>query len=158
MRDAYTACRIWNEKSEGEVDCYDRFVYLWFAFNVLYNNYFDSYSDTERYAIKKMIDHHRGLFSEQAVNAITGDPAVVFFMDRTIRDCRSSGKDTSEYRIILSQQNRPPISKVKALCMILYQVRCNLFHGNKIFGRESDDQTVRQASIALYRIMEVLCP
>lgn len=36
------------------------------------------------------------------------------------------------------------------------QVRCNLFHGNKLFGRDSDDQVVRHGAMALERVVELL--
>jgi hypothetical protein len=158
MRDAYSACKIWIKKSEDENDCYDKFVYLWFAFNAIYNNYFDSYNDSERYAIKKMIDGHRHLLKERASIEILGDSATIYFMNRTIRDCKINGNDTSEHRIILSQQDQSHARRIKSLCMILYQVRCNLFHGNKLFGRESDDEVVKQASIALGKVIKALCP
>lgn len=39
--------------------------------------------------------------------------------------------------------------------MILYQVRCNLFHGNKSFPSESDQETMRNASALLLRYNEI---
>jgi hypothetical protein len=38
--------------------------------------------------------------------------------------------------------------------MILYQVRCNLFHGNKEFGRDADDKVIAQATAALDAVVK----
>lgn len=38
--------------------------------------------------------------------------------------------------------------------MILYQVRCNLFHGNKIYDRDSDKQVISNAAAALMIILQ----
>jgi hypothetical protein len=42
MKTPDMAARSWYEKTEHEDDDFDRFVYLWFSFNVLYNEYFYS--------------------------------------------------------------------------------------------------------------------
>lgn len=38
--------------------------------------------------------------------------------------------------------------------MILYQVRCNLFHGNKAYERDSDQEVIANAAKAMTLIME----
>jgi hypothetical protein len=41
---------------------------------------------------------------------------------------------------------------------VLYQVRCNVFHGEKVPGDVNDDRIVRAAYPVLLRIMQQLAP
>ncbi len=157
MRNAISVSRIWKGKAEKESDCYDKFVYLWFAFNSLYNQHFDAYRNSERDAIKNLVNDNKHCFSEQVASKLFNDSSVIYFQDRIIRDCKGTGRDTRQNSLKLRDPNSHRFEKVKALCMILYQVRCNLFHGNKMFGRDSDDIVVEQASLALAQIVDAFC-
>ena len=42
--------------------------------------------------------------------------------------------------------DRSPKTSNRAMLMILYQIRCNLFHGNKSFGDSNDQEIMKNAS------------
>lgn len=150
MRDQESIARIWYNKAEAAGDPYDRFVCLWFAFNALYNEFLQG---SERNAIGELIYSNRYNFSNTEIKDILKTPYAEFFKQRIIRDCRGSGRDTSESAAVSKSSDSSQKKKLNHLLRILYQVRCNLFHGNKLFGRDSDDQVVSNAAHALAGIM-----
>jgi hypothetical protein len=62
-------------------------------------------------------------------------------------------KDTTEDTEILKNKNNNKSARLVALILIIYQVRCNLFHGNKLFSSESDQIVVRTAANVLQQIL-----
>lgn len=152
MRDPQNIARTWYNKAEGSEDPYDRFICLWFAFNALYNEFFQ---ESERDAIYRLVYSNRYRLSNKTMNNILNSPYVEFFKQRIVRDCRrGSGRDTSESAAVLRSNSFYPKDKLYRLLKILYQVRCNLFHGDKIFGKDSDDQVVSNAAGALEEIIK----
>jgi hypothetical protein len=138
--------------SSDRTDEFDQFVYLWFALNALYGQYLQN---DERAAIREMLDTERHHFLKPGlVNVLTGNSAR-FFARRIIRDARGNGRDTREHAITLCNPSRNNMRRLRAFLMILYQVRCNLFHGNKLYYRDSDKEVVRHASVALKEILSL---
>ncbi len=43
MRDPRGIAQTWYKKAVSTDDSYDRFVFLWFAFNALYNEFLETY-------------------------------------------------------------------------------------------------------------------
>jgi len=150
MRLPEDTARSWLGKADGEGDPFDRFVSLWFALNALYNEFFDR---SERAAIGDFLYSGHHSMGEDAELAILGSGPARYFTERVIRDCRGWGTDTREDATILASSERMPTRRVKSLLMILYQVRCNLFHGNKVYARESDEEVVAHAADALGAIL-----
>ncbi|WP_254172881.1 HEPN domain-containing protein [Planktothrix pseudagardhii] len=151
MRFPNEIAKSWVSKAEQETDDFNRFVSLWFAFNALYNEFFFG---NERRAIKDFIDFSRLQIRREALIEIFRDDSSLFFTTRIIRDCRDTGKDTLEDSYKLNDRRSTPKYRLKALLMILYQVRCNLFHGNKIYHRDSDKEVVRNAANVLLKILQ----
>ncbi len=150
MRDPQSIARTWYNKAGCAEDPYDRFICLWFAFNALYNEFLQG---SERNAIGELVYSNRYTLSNTSIHNILNSPCVEFFKQRIVRDCRGSGRDTSESAAVLRNSAFYPKKKLYHLLRILYQVRCNLFHGNKMFGRDSDDQVVSNAAGALEYIV-----
>ena len=79
---------------------------------------------------------------------------VNYFKQRIIRNCRlDSSNDTAEYAARLKSERNSLKYRLIALMMILYQVRCNLFHGNKLFTSESDQEVVDNAASVMQEVM-----
>lgn len=150
MRMPIEAASAWYKKAELEKDVFDRFVYLWFAFNVLYNEYLDM---SESNAIQTYVEQN---FRDiRNVDDILDSPEANYFKNRIVRNCKVSYRqDTSELAFILKNPDRPKLLRLKKLIMIIYQVRCNLFHGNKMFSSESDQEVVKNAANALQQVMK----
>lgn len=143
----------WIEKSRIEEDYFDKFVYGFFALNAMYSVYYDG---NERQAIKDLfassINTHCEDFRE-----ILYTPEYEYFCKRPpIKNCKydpskefSGPQDTSRDTIKLFERN--PKSSNRAMLMILYQIRCNLFHGNKSFGDSNDQEIMKNAAELLLR-------
>lgn len=149
MRDLKDIAKTWLNKAKQEEDCFDRFVSLWFAFNALYNEFLYRY---EKDAIIDLVDDRRYFIGDRRLNKILSSPSVDFFKRRVIRDCKGTGQDTRQEQIKLKSFG-PPKMRLKNLLLILYQVRCNLFHGNKMYGRDADNEVIGHASAVLLDIM-----
>lgn len=143
----------WIDKSKHEEDNFDKFVYGFFALNAMYSVY---YEGDERRAIKDLfydsVDMH---YSEY--RAIMDAPEFEYFCNRpAIKNCkydpnrddpgrRDTSRDTAK---LLDRSTR---SSNRAMLMILYQIRCNLFHGNKSFGNFDDQEIMKNAAELLLR-------
>lgn len=163
MRDAQSFAKSWLAKAQREneyakPDHFDRFVYLWFAFNALYTQF---YNDDERYAIRAWVDDSlsRGSLTNDDIVRLLQAPYAAFFRERIVRDVRRTRAraygplDTSENAITLTMAVLAPIKQLKALLMILYTVRCNLFHGEKAYIDSSDQSVIKHAADALEAIL-----
>jgi hypothetical protein len=77
MKTPEAVATAWYLKAKNENDDFDRFVYLWFAFNVLYSNYFKT---SEKWAIEDFINKNWRNVSN--LNDILGSDESVFFHHR----------------------------------------------------------------------------
>ncbi len=119
----------------------------------MYNEYL---VDSERRAIGDLVYSSRYSLNNSQIIEILNTPGVSYFKNRVIRNCRGNGQDTSESVAILVSDSYSYKKKLNHLLRILYQVRCNLFHGNKMFGRDSDDQVICHAANVLGKVVEAL--
>lgn len=154
MRFPREVAQSWFSRASEQSDEFDRFVALWFAFNALYNEFYPTPDSSERQAIDAFVFATANRLDGRTMARILGKPEVLFFQARIIRDVRGGARDTAEDAIILASEDRPPRRRLKALLMILYQVRCNLFHGNKTYGRDSDNEVVRNAAKVLMEVLQ----
>ena len=149
MKTAIQAARAWHSKAKDETDDFDRFVYLWFAFNALYNEHL---RDSEKYAINSFITEE--FYQMRNVRYIINSDSARYFQNRAIRSCKAFDyQDTLFDTNKLRDSRNSDLVRLRALTMILYQVRCNLFHGNKMFSSESDHEIVRHAANVLYDLI-----
>lgn len=149
MKTPIDAASSWFEKANHEEDEFDRFVYLWFAFNILYSEHFDN---NERQAIREYLRENWWAISNPDIILKSED--VDYFKNRIIKNCKIYNRqDTSEFAERLKNGQNSNRYRFEALMMILYQVRCNLFHGNKLFSSESDQEVVKHAANILEKVI-----
>ncbi|NMC99835.1 MAG: hypothetical protein GYA62_08955 [Bacteroidales bacterium] len=156
------AAKAWYDKAKKEFetngDVFDRFIYLWFSFNILYSQHFEN---DERNAIKNFVDNdYLKIVSNATINDILSSEAAMYFYSRIIKNMRYIKFKVSNEWVTTRKNNEILKNKVyhihgrlKNLLMILYQVRCNLFHGDKMYLRESDTEVVTYAANALEKIL-----
>lgn len=143
----------WIEKSKYEDDQFDKFVYGFFALNAMYSVYYDT---SERQAIKDLFRRAVGSYFEE-FRDILYTPEFEYFCNRpAIKNCKydpykenSGPRDTQPDKVKLLERSTK-ISNT-AMLMILYQIRCNLFHGNKSFGNSDDQEIMKNAAELLLR-------
>ena len=143
----------WIDKSKNEHDDFDKFVYGYFALNAMYSVYYDT---SERSAIKELfrtaVDNNSEDFRE-----ILYTPEYEYFCNRpAIKNCKYNPlRDDPRMRDTADDKARLLDRHIKisnrAMLMILYQIRCNLFHGNKSFGSSADQEIMKNAAELLLR-------
>lgn len=140
----------WLKKAKTEQDHFDQFVSLWFALNALYNQFFEG---SEGGALNNLVFSSQYRLNNAKTFKILNSKNAMFFTKRIIRDCRGNRIDTAEWASKLKNKGSYPRNRLWALIRILYQVRCNLFHGNKMYERDSDQQVVSKAAAVLMLIL-----
>lgn len=135
----------WIEKSRNEDDYFDKFVYGFFAFNALYSEFYLGTFD-ERRAIRDFLDAHYDRCKAE-FKRIFDLPEYDYFCNRApIRDMRNDVISWYAKEDLERIRERIPRKSTKAMMMILYQIRCNLFHGDKSFTNLNDQEIMKNAS------------
>lgn len=149
----------WIDKSRNEEDYFDKFVYGFFALNALYSEYFVGEDMGEKGAIKELFKANYDR-NQKDLAAIFDTPEYEYFCNRApivnMRYDPSVGKGSPDTRrdseII---RERIPWKSSRSMLLILYQIRCNLFHGNKSFGSSNDQEVMKNASELLLRYNDI---
>ncbi len=125
--------REWHERGKQATDPIEAFSSFWRAFN---NLYFGVCHGQERVRIKFYL---RGNVSEAAAQQLLASCAeqIDYLFSQPIIDMRGNGRDTAPH-VEAFGIAADPVTKVEELFMVIYQVRCNLEHGQKSPRRERD--------------------
>ncbi|MBR5512788.1 MAG: hypothetical protein IKV85_02225 [Ruminococcus sp.] len=141
-----------------------KFMMHWIAFNWLYSEYRKmnrnnngkkkhNYND-EKECIEKYVNNK--IMYLKKYNAYSTD-AYDKIINREGGIREGTNGDINDYVIEAYRKlkNRRNSSNVKYLFLIIYQIRCNLFHGSKSLN-ESDVKLVEWASVILEGYLEAL--
>jgi hypothetical protein len=123
----------WLERGLNQNDPIDCLSNCWMGFNSLYSN---SSSKTEVDSIKSFIDTNVDLKVAQEL-LDNHQIEITYFMTRPVIDMRGNGK-SSQTDIDIFNSTDCAVSKLKSILMVIYQVRCNLMHGQKSPSRDRD--------------------
>ena len=127
----------WIDRAQNAEDCYDKFISAYIALNFLYNG------RNERCERDRMVDYLLEVTdclkidfpAEQIISEYLACPVV----NMTPR----STKKNQSYKV----------SDKTSLFEAIYQVRCNLFHGNKTLGDTRDRRLVAQGAAVIIDIL-----
>jgi hypothetical protein len=123
----------WLNRSQEENDPINSFSNSWMAFN---NLYFPESGGPEREKIKNYILNN--INPETAISILAAhENQITYLLSAPVIDMRGNGRDTEEY-ITTYHSSDSPVEKLKSILMVIYQVRCNLIHGQKSPARERD--------------------
>ncbi|WP_279156738.1 hypothetical protein [Obesumbacterium proteus] len=123
----------WLDRGHATSDPIDAFSNYYKGLNNLFSSIT---SGSERDKIKKLIqDKIPEKNASQILEAHSKN--VNFLLSTPVIDMRGNGKDTSEY-IASYNSAKDDIEKLKNIFMVIYQIRCNLEHGQKSPSRERD--------------------
>lgn len=139
----------WLQRSRKAEDPIDGFSNAWRAFNNLYYQvngpherakilHYLEESVNEELAAELLAQH------EGQVSYLVGEPVI---------DMRGNGRNTANH-IQAFQVVDTSLGKLKELFMIIYQVRCNLEHGQKSPSRDRDVELCRSARPLVERVVE----
>ena len=125
--------REWLEWGLERNDSIDLLTDVWRGVNHLF---YSEVSGTEREKINNYLTEN--ISEETTQKIIDGHQTeIAYLISQPIIDMRGNGRDTEE---AINEYNSSGgnLEKIKALFKIIYQVRCNLEHGQKSPTRERD--------------------
>jgi hypothetical protein len=125
--------REWLDRGLNQRDPIDCLNNCWIGFNSLYSS---GVSGTEVDLIKRFIDTNVDIETAQKL-LDNHKREITYFMSRPVIDMRSNGR-SSQRDINTYKSATSAITKLKSILMVVYQVRCNLMHGQKSPSRERD--------------------
>lgn len=117
--------REWLERGRAAQSPIDAFTDFWRGFNNLYG----PGSGIELDRIKSYLSAHTPPdIASQIIS--THQEQVDYLLSQPVIDMRGNGRDTAA-AIAAFQAARNPIDQLRELFAVIYQVRCNLQHGQK---------------------------
>lgn len=123
----------WIDRGKSSEDPIDAFDNYWRAFN---NLYFDVRKGKETEKIR--------LYLQQKISQISASQMlsahsihVEYLLSQPVTDMRGNGKNTAS-NIQAFEAAPDALAKLEELFMVIYQIRCNLSHGQKSPSRERD--------------------
>lgn len=149
----------WYEKGKAENDPFDKVIYLWISYNALYGNV---YGKSEKDRAIRCADE---IFAENLENGkmLLATEDAQYFGKRVITNCKNIEKTTEEQRDIIANCDysnyKSCANTMESLIACIYQVRCNLFHGDKTpcgpADLSDDAEIVTHAGNALQGILDM---
>ena len=133
--------REWLERGRRAADQIDAFTDFWRGFNNLFSAVANG---QERDKIRIFLN---GRLSEtQAKEILESNAAgVTYLLSQPVIDMRGNGKDTTP-NIEAFKAATDSLVKLQELFLVIYQVRCNLEHGQKSPNRERDVRLCESAA------------
>jgi hypothetical protein len=121
------------ERARSAGDPIDAFSNSWRAFN---NLFFGNGNEPEREKIKRYL---RDKVDEEAARRLLAShpEQINYLLSQPVVDMRDNGRDTASNIESFKRANTSR-AKLEELFMVIYQVRCNLEHGQKSPNLERD--------------------
>ena len=138
----------WLKRGIAHTDEMDKFSNFWKGFNFLFSL---ENGRTEKDKIKSILNNS---LTEQESSALIQELSndINILINSPIIDMRGNGRDTS-IDIIDYRSNSFSLEKLKNLFMIIYQIRCNLEHGQKSPLSLRDESLVKSSNKFLEKIL-----
>jgi len=140
----------WLQKGIETEDPVDKFSNLWRGFNNLYaveNGY------PEREKIKSfIIDNIAEDLALEIISECNND--VVYLLSQPVINMRGTGGNTQS-DIDSFETAQLGVEKLKAIFIIIYQVRCNLEHGQKSPSRNRDKNLCLHSSNIVTEVLKI---
>ncbi len=130
--------REWLERGKVAADSFDALSNYWRGFNGLFAG-----QGQERKLISVFL--HSKLdeqFAQALLDRYTQE--VVELISAPVIDMRGNGNDTSQYMAEFGAATTE-VEKLVSLFMVIYQIRCNLEHGQKSPSRARDETLCKAA-------------
>lgn len=139
----------WLERGKNTANLVDAFPNFWRAFN---NLFFTIGKGSEASKIKLFINSN---FSNQLASEILQqhNDSVAYLISEKVIDMRGNGQDTG-HNIKAFNSATGGKTKLAQIFMIIYQIRCNLEHGQKSPSRERDIELCNSAAPLIAEIVE----
>ena len=129
----------WLARGQTAGDAFDALSNCWKGFNNLFAG-----KGQERDLIRRFLRER--LDEESAWELLGAHPKdLETLLHQPVMDMRGNGKDTAQY-VEQFSASAAAVDQLVALFMVIYQVRCNLEHGQKSPSRERHESLCAAAS------------
>jgi len=142
--------RKWLERGQKANDPFNALTDVWRAFN---NLFYSAQGRTEREKIKAFLASK--VSREDALAVLEKhQERITYLLSQPVIDMRGNGRDTTQNILAFHAATGDPVGRVVELFMVVYQIRCNLEHGQKSPDRERDLQLCKCASPVVAYVVE----
>ena len=142
--------REWLERGLETEDPVDKLSNLWRGFNNLYAT---ENGGPERDKIKNFLSGNiTEDFASEIIDKSNDD--IVYLLSQPVIDMRGNGRDTQS-DIDLFETSESRLRKLEAVFMVIYQVRCNLEHGQKSPSRNRDKNLCLHSSNIVTEVLKI---
>jgi hypothetical protein len=142
--------REWLERGKRAADPINALSDFWRGFNHVF---FPLAGDNEKAKIRKLLI---ATISEQKAQAILAENAqgVEVLLAQPVIDMRGNGRNTKP-NIDAFKATGDSLGKLQEIFMMIYQIRCNLEHGQKSPSRERDVQLCEASSPIVAAVLAI---
>ena len=139
----------WFEKSEEQSNVFDKFISLWISFNAFYANNHLQNKECEQLCI--FIDKYERLVSETKIfmNPVFKQLYNYINTDKIPKGYIQNLRYKTEEKRKNEGSSYARLDSFKDFIFVVYQIRCNLFHGGKNTENGQDIKLVSFANNAL---------
>jgi len=128
----------WITKGDSEENLFNKFICYWISFNCFYNNYTGKTIDRE--ALNDLKNRRKILSTYEVITTVPKNLELLKEL-QNICPLRSVKNN--------SIKNIDDTNSFAQVVDVIYQIRCNLFHGGKEETNERDIQVVTAATPVL---------
>ncbi len=152
----------YNYGVENNDPFFIKFMTLWIAFNQIYSKFSgeEKKPKSERVQIMECLekDEENHLLTRELFDSIFTSPFIKVFKEDPVCSYDRLEKkfipDAFKNNETVKNENKQWQERIKALFMMIYQVRCNLFHGSKEVSNPRDVKLVKCAGEILEMYLE----
>lgn len=158
----------YNYGVENSNPFFVKFMTLWIAFNQIYSKYpgliensdKKGFHRDERQQIKECLKHDidTELLTKELFDQIFSSPFIEIFKHKPVKTFNTNKKKFDDDKFnnhdIVKDKNEDWENRIEALFMMIYTVRCNLFHGSKETSNPRDVRLVQRSGEILEIYLE----
>lgn len=140
----------WFEEGKSKETVF-KFMAFWLAFNFMYSR---SVYDKEEKLINEFLDDNKDKLKNSYDKIFSNMIDLEIFNELPVYDGRGGRrkKAVETHNNFLYACDKT--EKARALILMIYQVRCNLFHGNKSLGNKRDMKLIKASADVMEIILE----
>lgn len=136
----------WYRRSLKSNDIYDKFIYLWFAFNATYNHF-----RTENSEIIRIDGLIRSCIYKDHIKLILDNYSEAIALLSNMNIFSSNKKIDWGYKLKTSLINNDNSKAIRNIARCIYYTRCELFHGEKQLSN-----TTKKLIASVYPLLDAI--
>ena len=136
----------WKERGKQEANSFDKFIFYWIAFNCFYSK------KTQLSQESKIIEI---LQDDKSIDELFRK--LIVGKEEMLKNLKNKCPILDERPDHQGEKIEMPEFTFKEILPVIYQIRCNLFHGNKSGDSQRDKDVITAALPVLELLVDNLC-